>query len=125
MEGARPVDGFLDEFDRAFLTVDFGQGPLDFLIDTGFFGTLLIGAEVFDSTKGVAAGPVEAALAADQRSILESFDLQFEWFGHPIEAQILVGPGKECLLGTVLLAPHRLEIDYEARTVRLVRASSW
>ena len=119
------MDGFLDEFDRAFVTVDFGQGPLDFLIDTGFLGTLLIGAEIFDTSKAVAAGPVEADLAADQRSVLDSYDLRFTWFGRPIEAQVLVGPGTECLLGTALLVPHRLEIDYETRTVQLVQASSW
>ena len=29
------MDGFLDELHEAFLTVDLGQGPLDFQIDTG------------------------------------------------------------------------------------------
>ena len=36
------------------------------------------------------------------------------------EIDILVGPGKECLLGTDLLNPHRLEIDFRTRTVRLI-----
>ncbi len=33
------MDGFLDERNASFLTLDIGQGPLDFEIDTGFAGT--------------------------------------------------------------------------------------
>lgn len=33
------MDGFIDELNQAFLTVDLGQGPLDFQIDTGFNGS--------------------------------------------------------------------------------------
>jgi hypothetical protein len=38
---------------------------------------------------------------------------------------MLVGSGKECLIGTALLNPHRLEIDYEYRTVQLLQGKSW
>jgi hypothetical protein len=37
----------------------------------------------------------------------------------------LVAPGKDCLLGTALLDPHRLEIDYGQRTVQLICDSPW
>ena len=36
------MDGHLDERNQAFLTLDFGQGPLDFEVDTGFAGTLVV-----------------------------------------------------------------------------------
>ena len=36
-----------------------------------------------------------------------------------------VGPGKECLLGTVLLNPHQLEINYRHKTIRLIIDSEW
>ena len=49
----------------------------------------------------------------------------FEWLGQEIETFILIGPGKECLVGTALLSPHRLEIDYEARTARLIPNPTW
>lgn len=41
------------------------------------------------------------------------------------EIEILVGPGQECLLGTDLLNPHRLEIDVRTRTVRLMPDKQW
>jgi len=38
---------------------------------------------------------------------------------------VLVGSEKECLIGTALLNPHRLEIDYEHRNVQLLQAKTW
>lgn len=39
------MHGFLDELDQVFLTVQLGDTPLDFQIDTGFSGTLIVGDE--------------------------------------------------------------------------------
>ena len=36
------MQGFVDQDDQAFLTFDLGSGRLDFLIDTGFNGALLV-----------------------------------------------------------------------------------
>ena len=119
------VDGFLDELDQAWLTVDFGHGAADFLIDTGFAGGLIIGEELFDPSQGTSAGHIDAELAAVQHYRYPTFDIEFTWFEVPIRIGVLVGPGKECLIGTYLLAPHHLDIDYEQRVVQLLRASSW
>ena len=37
---------------------------------------------------------------------------------------MLVGSGNECPIGTALLNPHWLEIDYEHRTVYLLQGKS-
>jgi len=110
---------------QAFLTVDFGQGVLDFLIDTGFSGTLVIGEEVFDRGQATRAGTIEAELAAHQVWTFERYDIQFTWFGREVLVRVLIGPGKECLIGTELLNPHRLEIDFGKHTVRLGNNPSW
>lgn len=119
------MEGILDELDEAFLTIDFGQGPLDFQIDTGFSGSLIVGEEFFDSSHATSAGTIEARLAADQSWIYQRYDVEFDWLGKRILIRILVGPGKECLVGTQLLDPHRLEIDYGQRSVRLVANPTW
>ena len=119
------VDGFLDELNQAFVTIDFGQGPLDFQIDTGFCGTLVIGEELFDSAHAEPAGTVEAELAAGQIYVYPSFVARSRWLGMDAEIEILVGPGQECLLGTDLLNPHRLEIDFRTRSVRLMPDKQW
>ena len=41
------MHGFLDELDQAFFTFQLGGLPLDFQIDTGFSGTLIVGEELF------------------------------------------------------------------------------
>ena len=119
------MDGFLDELDQAFLTVDLGQGALDFQIDTGFSGAFVIGEELFEIPGAVYAGPVIADLAADQAHSFESFDVVFPWLNEDIKTVVLVGPGKDCLIGTAMFSPHRLEIDYGNRTVRLEQNPDW
>lgn len=71
------MDGFLDELDQAWLTVDFGHGVADFLIDTGFAGGLIIGEELFDPTKGLPPDTSmpnsrPASITAIRHSILSS-----------------------------------------------------
>ena len=119
------MDGFLDELNQAWLNLDFGQDRADFLIDTGFAGTPIIGEELFDESRAIPAGYVDSTLAAGQNFRYERFDLSLEWFGVPVRLFVLVGPGTECLIGTDLLSPHRLEIDYQQQTVRLHRSSDW
>ena len=119
------MDGFLDELDQAWLTVDFGHGVVDFLIDTGFAGGLIIGEEYFDSTRGTPAGHIDAELAAGQHFRYPTYDIELSWFDVPIRIGVLVGPGKECLIGTYLLALHRLDIDYEQGAVKLHQGLSW
>ena len=50
-----------------------------------------------------------------------TFFVEFDWLGQRIQTRLLLGTGTECLLGTALLAPHRLEIDYGKQTVDLIR----
>lgn len=119
------MEGYIDELNQAFLTVDLGQGPLDFQIDTGFNGAFVIGDELFELPDAVPQGPVIADLAADNSQTFEAFDIQFKWLDEDVMTRLLVGPGTDCLIGTAMLNPHRLELDYGTRTVRLVRNSAW
>jgi|GEM_PF-6123375 len=60
------MQGFLEPDNQALLTIDFGQGPLDFLIDTGFNGTLIVGEEILDTRDLVPLGTLQAELASQQ-----------------------------------------------------------
>ena len=119
------MEGFVDDLNEALLTIDFGQGRLDFQVDTGFSGTLIVGEELFDASQATPAGTIEALLAADQSWTYQRYDVQFEWLGQQALVRVLIGPGKECLVGTELLNPHRLTIDYGQRTVRLTPNPDW
>ena len=86
------MDGFLDELNQAWLNLDFGQGRADFLIDTGFAGTLIIGEESFDASRAIPAGYVDSTLAAGQSYRYQRFDLSLEWLGVSMRLFVLVGP---------------------------------
>ena len=42
-----------------------------------------------------------------------------EWFGATFDTQVVANESEYALLGTTLLAGHRLQIDYTTRTVSL------
>ena len=117
--------GFLDELNQAFLTLELGLTPLDFQIDTGFNGTLIVGEELFDPACGTPTGTMKAELADEHIATYDTYDVVLPWFDEDVQIQILIGPGKLCLLGTDLLHPHRLEIDYGQQIVRLVQKPDW
>ncbi len=119
------MHGFLDELDQSFLTFPLGGVPLDFQIDTGFSGTLIVGEELFDPSCGTPTGSMKAELADEHVATYDVFVVVVDWFDEPTQVLVLVGPGKLCLLGTDMLKPHRLEIDYGLRTAELTRNPAW
>ena len=119
------MHGFLAELDQSFLTFQLGNMPLDFQIDTGFSGTLIVGEELFDPSCGIPAGAMKAELADEHVAMYQTFKVIVKWFDESTQVRVLVGPGKLCLLGTDMLKPHRLEIDYGTRTAQLIRNPAW
>jgi hypothetical protein len=85
----------------------------------------LIGEDVFDPADAVPAGAMTAELASSQSFQYRTYLVELAWLGRHLITRILVGPGRECLIGTALLDPHRLEIDYGRRTVQLIREAQW
>ena len=117
--------GYLEPNRTARLPIELSFGTLDFEIDTGFDGELIIGDELFDDTEAERVGTVNGHLAAGNKQRFLKYVIAFEWMGELTQTYAMVCPGNDCLIGTALLEPHRLEIDYEQRTVELIRGSSW
>jgi clan AA aspartic protease len=88
-------------------------------IDTAFNGGLVIPRKQIAELGLVKESSAEAILADGHSVELETFACFFDWFGSSYETQIVANDGEYPLLGTMLLDGHRLEIDYEARTVEL------
>lgn len=88
-------------------------------IDTAFNGSLVIPQSQVDSLGLVKESSAEAILADGNTVELETFACFVDWFGKIYETQIVVNDSQYALLGTMLLAGHHLEIDYEQRTVML------
>jgi clan AA aspartic protease len=88
-------------------------------IDTAFNGGLAI-PRTHVAELGLPKQSSAEAILADGRSVeLEMFACFVDWFGNTYETQIAASDGEYPLLGTMLLAGRRLDIDYTAKTVEL------
>ncbi|MGI9457701.1 MAG: hypothetical protein ACR2NU_14140 [Aeoliella sp.] len=61
----------------------------------------------------------EAVLADGNTVELETYVCLLEWFGSTYETQVVVNDSEYPLLGTMLLAGRRLEIDYGKQTLTI------
>jgi predicted aspartyl protease len=119
------VTGFVDDQLRALLRVpvaashDRDRTEIVVWIDTAFNGGLAIPRQQIAELGLVKESSAEAILADVQSVELETFACFLDWFGISYETQIAASDAAYHLLGTLLLAGHRLNIDYEAKTVEI------
>lgn len=117
--------GFVDDKLRALVRVpvsassDGRRMDMVMWIDTAFNGGLVVPRKQIAKLGMVKESSAEAILADGHSVQLETFACFFDWFGNSCETQIVANDGEYPLLGTMLLDGHRLEIDYEAKTVEL------
>lgn len=119
------MKGFVDDKLRALVRVpvsassDGRREVINVWIDTAFNGTLVLPRKHVAELGLVKESSAEAILADGQAVELETFSCFFDWFGNCNETQVVANDGEYTLLGTMLLDAHRLDIDYQARTVAL------
>ena len=119
------MKGFVDDKLRALLRIpvsasrDGNRNEILGWIDTAFNGGLVIPRMQIAELGLVKESSAEAILADGNCVEMETFACFFEWFGHSYETQIVANDGRYALLGTMLLEGHRLDIDYDAKTVEL------
>jgi clan AA aspartic protease len=119
------MNGFVDGQLRALLRVpvsasrDGERTELLVWIDTAFNGGLVIPRKPVAELGLVKQSSAEAILADGQAVELETFACFLDWFGNTCETQVVASDGEYPLLGTMLLAGRRLEVNYAAKTVEL------
>lgn len=119
------MKGFVDNKLRALVRVpvaassDGRREEIDVWIDTAFNGTLVVPRKQIADLGLVRESSAEAILADGHPVELETFACFFDWFGNSYETQVVANDGEYPLLGTMLLDGHRLDIDYQAKTVEL------
>ncbi len=117
--------GFVDDNQRALLRVpvsasrNCSRTDIVVWIDTAFNGGLVVPRKQIAELGLVQESSAEAILADGQTIELETSACFLDWFGSSYETQITANDGEFPLLGTLLLDGHRLEIDYNAKTVEL------
>lgn len=119
------MNGHVDDELRALIPVAVAPGVDEELqevltwVDTGFNGTLAIPRIKIQKLGLVQQSSAEAVLADGTIVELETYLCSIEWFGTKYETQVVVNESEYALLGTILLAGHRLQIDYDKRTVTI------
>jgi predicted aspartyl protease len=125
------IVGHVDARDRPLMRVALPDGDQSFLavVDTGFNGWLMMEATDARNLKfALSDASTSVELAEGGRKRVEIARGEIMWFGrcHPIEVFVSTGERARAaadepiaLVGTRLLSPHRLEIDFEKRLVRI------
>jgi len=116
------MDGYFNAYDEPAIQLDLGTGAIEFLVDTGFVGSLLLP----DSLAGGLAlhfdGIEEFLTATGQPVFAPSYFLGIDWLGQRTKVPVAVSPDiTEALLGNQMLENSRLTIDYYDRTVTIAR----
>jgi clan AA aspartic protease len=119
------VKGHVDDELRALIPVPVAASKagqrteLSAWIDTAFNGGLVIPRQQIELLRLVKQSSAEAILADGKTAELETYACYFDWFGATYETQIIANDGSYALLGTMLLADHKLEIDYKMNVITL------
>ena len=109
-----------DGLPRVFLTVGEREWPAQ--IDTGFNGDLELPQAAARAVEARYDGAVVSVLADGRRVFEDSYRVDFPFDEEVVAATATFAPVGEILVGTRLLRRHRLEIDFDARTVLIRRA---
>lgn len=110
---------------RALLAVQLGvertgsRRTVEAWVDTAFNGGLVLPRSLIHAMNLPQESSAEAVLADGRTIELELFGCHLDWFGSIYKTQVVAGDGAHPLLGTQLLAGHRLTIDYAAGLVNL------
>ena len=89
------------------------------IIDTGFNGDVELPEELRESLNARFIGRMSSLLASGQQIEQDVYLVDFPFDGETIVAEATFVPGDEILIGTQLMQPYRLEIDFPNQTVRL------
>jgi clan AA aspartic protease len=119
------MKGHVDEKQRALIAIRIAAPSGERFvkcwawIDTAFNGSLVLPRSIADELRLPMESSAEAVLADGRTVPLETFGCQIEWFGRNYDTQVVTNDGDYALLGTILLAGHRLEVDYVGSTVNI------
>jgi predicted aspartyl protease len=94
------------------------------VIDTGFTGDVELPEALRRSLHPRFVGRVTSQLAGGRQIEENAYLVDFPFDGEQYRAQVTFVAGQEILIGTRLLRYHRLEIDFPAKTLSLVRTST-
>ena len=117
------IDGVVAENGVPLIMLPLADEDWGTIVDTGFNGALELPATLSSRMSLTSVGFITSVLASGVTVEEEAFRTFIEFDGEQIEVDVTFADVEQVLLGTWLLANHRLEIDFPKATVRLTRAT--
>ena len=115
------IEGFIDDREVPVILLKLAGRTWVCTIDTGFNGYLELPEELRDVVSAKYIGTLGSILAGARVVEEDHFNVRFPFDGELLRATATFAPCDVILIGTLLLAPYRLTIDFPARRVWLER----
>ena len=126
-DDASPVmqmDGYFNVRDEPVIGLDVGSSQIEFLVDTGFNGGLIIPEQMAEGLDiKYDRGLEEFQSVTGEMFLADAYSMRMDWLGKSI--RVPVATSKEVnlsLLGSHLLKGCCLTIDYGNRTVTIIKS---
>ncbi|PYS31302.1 MAG: hypothetical protein DMF75_14775 [Acidobacteria bacterium] len=116
------IDGYFNVRDEPVIKLDVGSSQIEFLIDTGFSGGMIIPDRL---AKGLDInydrGLEEFSSVTGETFLASGCSMTITWFGQSIRVPVATSEKVElAILGGNMLKGCRLIIDYVKRTVTIM-----
>lgn len=117
--------GTVNDLREACLPIRFDENLLlEFVIDTGFSGWMMLPRAVIHSLQLEVVGTIDCNTVNGISIEAEFVETEIEWLGEKRAVFILISEGQDALIGTRLLDGARLTIDYLENTVTLTNETA-
>ncbi len=114
------IEGYSSENSEPVLKLYMGSSSIEFLIDTGFDGSLIVPTEIADGLSLRFEGFEEFHSVTGQIFVAIAYSIEIDWLGQKIRVPVAASyEVTEGLLGSHMLENCRLTIDYGRRTVTI------
>jgi clan AA aspartic protease len=116
------IEGYFNVRDEPVIGLDVGASQIEFLVDTGFNGGLIIPEQMAERLDIKYDRGLEEFRTANEATFLASAgSMEITWFGQAIRAPVATTEEvPEAILGGKMLKDCRLIIDYSERTVTII-----
>jgi clan AA aspartic protease len=117
------IDGYFNTRNDPVINLDVGSSKVEFLIDTGFSGGLIIPNELAISLEiNYDRGLEEFSSVTGATFYASGCFMTIVWFGRAIRVPVATsGEVNEAILGGRMLKDCRLTVDYVNRTVTIMQ----
>lgn len=116
------VNGYFNSNDEPAVELDLISSAIEFLVDTGFAGSLIIPENLSSGFALHFEGFDEFFTVTGDLLIAPAYSVEANWLGRRVTVPVAITPDiKEALLGSQMLKDCVLTIDYANRTLSIVR----